>query len=161
MAWIGGGYCSGILRELQYVYPFTTAPMFRSTIMAFAIPTFNLSVNIWRAATGITNPPDVVTIGQLRVTPRAIQGQMDWESYQIPSDYDPIQLFSIFVCLPKLTDVRGPQFDPTFGGVGDFLQVGTREVWYKVMQVEDVAKGFDNEYRIAQLWQYLITYPMQ
>jgi len=50
--------------------------------------------------------------------------------------------------LPAGTDIR----DPYCGGVGDLVEVpeGTGR-WYVVILVDDVGKGFDNEYRLAAI----------
>jgi hypothetical protein len=54
---------------------------------------------------------------------------------------------SMHIALPKLTDVRGPQ---DMGGDPDQIEcpAGTGR-FYNVWFVDDVGKGFPNEYRIA------------
>ena len=106
--------------------------------MAFRTPNFNLAVSIWRfTSLPTTNPPDVVTTGNLtpgrRVQEGAVNGGLQGHSY---------------VLLPALTDVRGV----IDGAVpsGDIMEVPTGSGrFYFVQWVEDVAKGFANEYRMA------------
>jgi len=128
--------------------------------MPYNVPTFNLTARLWHISTPLANPPDLVFLSQLRVTPRSIQGQMDWEQAPIPEPYPQTQMFSILLCCPKLTDIRGPGYDLVAPFNGDWVQVAHTGWIYSVMQVEDVTKGFPNEYRIAALGLAYKQFPM-
>jgi len=131
--------------------------------VSYSTPVFNLVAQIWRPENATTdppaNPPDVVTMAQLRVTPRSIQGMMDWEANPVPEPYSGMQVFSVFICVPKETDIRGPTGSLLFPTIGDKVQIGSTGWYYWVLQVEDVAKGFTNEYRIAALAPAFRTWP--
>lgn len=102
--------------------------------MAFRVPTFNLQVSIWRTVTmPPVGPAAVLTQGNLSPGRRTMMltGNAMTE-----------------LLLPPGTDVRAAQNS----GVSDTAEVprGSGR-FYKVMGVEDVAKGFANEYRLAYL----------
>jgi hypothetical protein len=107
--------------------------------MAFTVPAMPLAVNIWRHGTGVTNPPDVVTVGNL--TP----GTRDAHTETTPPAL-------MFLLLPARTDIRAL----LSAGSQDFVEVpaGTGR-HYIVFFVDDVARGFANEYRRAELKQDL------
>jgi hypothetical protein len=60
----------------------------------------------------------------------------------------------VAICFPKLTDVRayGP---PNEGDLVECPKGSGR--WYLIEAVDDVAKGFDNEYRMAACRQLTTT----
>jgi hypothetical protein len=59
--------------------------------------------------------------------------------------------------LPKLTDVRGTN---GFGGGADIVEVPSLSGrFYQVRAVEDIGKGFDNEYRQALIEQEALAVP--
>jgi len=115
--------------------------------MAFTLPTFNLSVNIWRSSTyaGIIPPvavPDVTSLGNLATGPRQI-GNAGWTVSTL--------------LLPALTDVRYSESGNNLpGNIIDFDLVecpaGSGRC-YQVDWVEDLGKGFSNEHRLAALFQ--------
>lgn len=107
--------------------------------MAFTLPTFNLSVNIWRGPVTVFPPPGGPALTVLcNLTPgrRVI---LEAGTTGIPT----------FILLPALTDIRSAR-----SGVADAVEVpaGTGR-YYTVLWVDDVAKGFENEHRIAALTQ--------
>jgi hypothetical protein len=110
--------------------------------MAFRLPTFNLTCNIWRASAG--QPPSgapVVTVQcQLRPTRRSIYRTVSAGPFQLVEE----------ILMPKLTDVR------SLAGAGssDTIEcpAGSGR-FYGVLGVDDVAKGFPNEYRWALVVQ--------
>jgi hypothetical protein len=108
--------------------------------MPYQLPQFPLTINVWRNATGVINPPDVVTQGNL--TP----GKRTFESFVV-GVFGVIPRPLVYVLFPPLTDVR-----PTTGGFaqGDILEcpAGSGR-YYGVLWVEDVGKGFANEHRMA------------
>ena len=134
--------------------------------MALSLPNFNLHCNIWHGA--ITwygaypaavpvAAPSLSPVCQLFIDSHVIQGT--WQSvasaagliYPLSSNAMPIILR-----LPKLTDIRPMWFLPTNARVTDGVEVpaGSKR-YYAVTQVEDMHKGFPNEYRVALLaWVY-------
>jgi len=100
----------------------------------FVPPTFDLSCNIWRNASLLTAPPDLVSPCQLRLVKDSFAG------------VGGVNAGTMLLCLPKGTDVR-PQGSTSFhdqieapAGTGRF---------YNCLAVDDVGKGFPNEYRVA------------
>lgn len=111
--------------------------------MPFAAPVFNLSVKIWRSTNAVTNPADVTTSGNL--TP----GSRNTFVNNPPSSA--ATSFNVtYLALPKLTDIRG-----LLNALrGDTVEAPAGSGRYYICQfVEDVGKGFPNEYRRAVLWQ--------
>lgn len=102
--------------------------------MAFRIPTFPLVVNIWRTpAIPPVGPPAVITVGNLSPGRRTLGFGVG------PS-------LVMELLLPAGTDIQCaansvvPDAVEVPGGSGRF---------YKVFGVDDVAKGFANQYRLA------------
>ena len=112
--------------------------------MGFQPPTFNLAVNVWRYTTPKANPPNLTTSGNLsfgKTRPTITALQVSGRLWYYPC---------IDLCLPKGTDIRGHTRP-----IGqDFVEVpaGTGR-YYCAIRVEDVAKGFTNEYRLAIILQ--------
>lgn len=120
--------------------------------MAFHLPTFNLTCNLWTAGNPVANPPDVVVLGNL--TPYR-QGLWAVSSavatINVPSNYEsPTQLTQLL--LPPATDIRG--YDTVAPAVPTLVEcpAGTGR-YYIVYWVEDVGKGFTNEHRLALMQQ--------
>lgn len=107
--------------------------------MAWRLPTFNLTVNIWRNS-GVppSGPPDEVTVGNLTPGKRGVD------------DAHTAAPGVMYLLLPAGTDVR------SFFTVGQSSAVevpaGTGR-YYKVEAVDDVAKGFSNEHRFCIITQ--------
>ncbi len=109
--------------------------------MAFRLPTFNLFIHVWRGANPTTNPPDVITVGQLRAGDHINTGQ------------DSTLAGSAFweILFPPLIDIRdlfcpsGPDIAEAPAGSGRF---------YLVRHVDDIAKGFANEHRQATVTKF-------
>lgn len=104
--------------------------------MAFRIPTFNLTCNIWRGGSLLSNPPDATSMCQLRATGKQNSGYIaNAIIYALPE-----------ILFPAHTDVRD-----TFnaGGADRFEVPAGSGRFYETAQVDDVAKGFANEYRQA------------
>lgn len=109
----------------------------------FVLPTFNLSVNIWRNTNATSNPPDVISTCQLRF-PDGVDVQV--------SAMGTVQVLMLLL-LPSGTDIRSwvqgspfPEQDTVEcpAGSGRF---------YTVAFIDDAAKGFANEHRIALIAQ--------
>ncbi len=104
--------------------------------MAFKPPTFNLTCNIWRSTSLVTAPPDLSPICQLRASGKQSSGLT-----QAPLGY-----FLPEILFPAHTDVRD-QYCPSNADQIECPAGSGR--YYVVANVEDVAKGFANEYRQA------------
>jgi len=116
--------------------------------MAFTLPTFNLSANLWRigGSGGAYAAPDLTVACNLSFGRRVEQRRTQQAVLTT-------NVLSRGLLLPKLTDIRAtwnahaPDLVEVPAGSGRF---------YGVEDVEDVAKGFTNEYRFACL-EYLIV----
>lgn len=121
--------------------------------MAFRVPAMPLTCNIWRQGNPYGNPPDVVSRCNLSMG-RRVQ-QFVYPATTDPSPTNPAFEFlslELGLLLPKGTDIRPAEL---FGIiVGDMVEVpaGTGR-WYWVTAVDDVGKGFANEYRFAVVTQ--------
>jgi len=113
----------------------------------FTTPTFNLPVNIWRyqfpPPAGL---PDVVTVANLQSFKRT----QNWlpDSTFLPSVYCSMA----YLLLPAGTDVQSTAENPLGGDTVECPAGSGR--FYGVWHVDDVAKGFANEYRVAVLQKY-------
>jgi hypothetical protein len=118
--------------------------------MAFTLPTFNLTANIWNAAIGPPNPPDIVTAAAL-MAPR--KNALIAYALEIGSG-DAIQSF---ILLPALTDIRD--------GAGATAVVSLIELpagsgrFYSCEWFDDVAKGYPNEYRLGCIGKVPFSWP--
>jgi hypothetical protein len=116
--------------------------------MAFIVPTFNLAGNYWRRSTwgvhlpGVIPPPDIALFPcQLRINATPFVGTV------ISSLF--MRLDQLLV--PKLTDFRfAARTSADFILETDILEVpsGSSRFYY-LATINDVAKGFPNEYREA------------
>jgi hypothetical protein len=100
----------------------------------FFLPNFDLVCNIWRNATLITAPPDLSPACQLRVFKSGFFGIAG------------VNAGAMLLCLLAGTDIR-PQGCATFH---DQLEVpALTGRFYNCIAVDDVGRGFPNQYRIA------------
>jgi hypothetical protein len=112
---------------------------------AYRVPTFPLSVNVWRNGNPVANPPDVVTVGNLSPGRRVMVA-----AGTLPLNPATTCPLYVEVLLPRLTDVRGVN---TVAGP-DTVEVPAGSLrYYTVLQVDDIGKGFANEHRFAVLAQ--------
>lgn len=106
--------------------------------VAFRLPNFNLTVNVWTDpnAPG-AGPPDVVTTGNLCIGLR---------HYGVTAGNN----FIMYLLFPMGVDIRDNLNGP--GVAGDIVEcpAGTLR-YYRVEFVESVARGFANEHRYAML----------
>lgn len=117
--------------------------------MAFRVPTFNSICNVYGYDQGVPPiPPEV--------EPRQPQQecQLTWgRRVQVSSGAGPAAegslTLTMSLLLPRGNDIRGPQ-DVRGRDVVE-VPAGTGR-WYYVVAVDDVGKGFDNEYRCALLF---------
>jgi hypothetical protein len=117
--------------------------------MAFVLPNFNLTVNIWRAGSGYgINPPDVVTVGNLTPGKRVLQSPL-----LVSLPIGPTHQYNLGIImellLPAGTDIQ--PFNPVAGGTGaDAVEAPAGSgKYYMVLAVDDVGKGFANEHVLA------------
>jgi hypothetical protein len=111
--------------------------------MGFSLPSFPLTVNIWRFGGGPGDPVDVIAAGNLAYGRRVMTQYWIWGVQDPPHS-------AVFACLllPPFTDVQD-----AFNGVGpDTVEVpaGSGRL-YLVDMVDDLGKGFANEHRFAML----------
>lgn len=127
--------------------------------MGFPVPTFNTPVNLWRASTVSAGPfplpaPDLTFNANLSYA----KGRNQYNFSQQVSGRLQFVIGVELLC-PKLTDIRG---HTAALWNGDLVEVPAGSLrLYTVGFVEDVAKGFSNEYRLAiilQLSSQMITY---
>lgn len=122
--------------------------------MAFRVPTFNLDVNLWRTPAVVSASPTLTFRANLSRGERI---------FQIPVyASQPWDMVSQMILLcPALTDIRPPT---GFLTPQDLVEVPAGSGrYYQVIDVDDTAKGFANEYRHAVLWAQngglLASYP--
>ena len=114
--------------------------------MGFSVPTFNLSVNLWRNPNTIASPPDRTFMANLAASRRNLLSDLgDLFFTGIPAP------FAYLLC-PKLTDIAGMWVIALAGTDCVEVPAGTGR-FYQVITVEDVGKGFSNEYRSATICQ--------
>ena len=113
--------------------------------MAFVLPTFNLSVSVWRVlgVGGTYASPDLSVMANLSPGKRVMfQGLMIGPNEPIA----PMELL-----LPAFTDIRS-RWNNVERDLVEAPSGSNR--FYEVTQVDDIGKGFANEHRIAWI-QYL------
>ena len=117
----------------------------------FTVPTFNLAVRYWRNYAGpytSAHPGGLNTVGNLRMLKTAfIQASILLN--------EPAMVLAV----PKGTDVR-PR-DGFGNGSPDIVEVPTGSGrFYIATAVDDVARGFANEYRVVSLSQAQAILPI-
>lgn len=121
--------------------------------MAFRVPTFNLDVHLWRFPNVVSAPPDVTFKANLSRGDRIF-----FAVTYFTSAIDSANSQMVLLC-PAGTDVR-PQYMGTFDHpsghyLSDLVEVPAGSGrYYLVIEVDDTAKGFPNEYRHAVLWSF-------
>jgi len=121
--------------------------------MSFSVPTFNLTINIWRFSANInTDPPDVITTGNLAWGRRGatpVTGGTSSRGFIVAA---PVLL------LPAGTDIRSGE-KGTFGQEDKVeCPAGSGRTYY-VNYVEDIGKGFPNEHRGAIIIPFDTPWP--
>lgn len=104
--------------------------------MAFVLPTFNLTCNIFTNGLGW---------GPLRLSSPCNLAYSKRVNQMVSEGFFPV---NAALLLPALTDIRGPLNASGFDGVECPAGSGR---WYIVSGVEDIGKGFANEHRCATL----------
>lgn len=107
--------------------------------MTYRIPDMALSVNVWHGGGGPPSPPDLSVLGNLSI------GRRVFATTGIPNDVTPDTVV-VKLLIPALTDIR----DAYCSTGADTVEVpaGSGRL-YTVKQVDDVGKGYVNEYRFA------------
>jgi len=110
--------------------------------MAFTPPTFNLVADIYEVTSSTTKVLRLSSPCNLAMGRRPAYVWLGASSYSVFQGLTPALL------LPALTDIR----DQFQGGNDDIVECpqGSGR-WYCVSGVEDVGKGFSNEYRVATM----------
>lgn len=117
--------------------------------MAFRVPVFNISVNIWNNPAIPPGPASLTLLAQLR-QPKAQAGVL----------YPDITGSGVLIpawelLIPVGTDIR----DEWSSGIASYDVVeapaGTGR-FYTVALVDDVARGFTNQYRLAYLMKTVL-----
>jgi hypothetical protein len=114
--------------------------------MAFSLPTFNLSA-------GIYTGPWVSRSHRISVDCNLSPGRRVFNVRV--AGFDELYAAQAYLLVPALTDIRDLSCGTTGGP--DFIQVPAGSGrWYFANGVDDVAKGFANEYRLvtlAKIWE--------
>jgi hypothetical protein len=112
--------------------------------VGFPTPTFNVVVNCWRNAAWNASFPPIVPApsltfnGNLQMGDKVAGGA--------------IQTGYMYLAVPKLTDIRDgiKEVNPPAAAPNDVVEVPAGSGrFYAVVWVDDVGKGFPNEYRNA------------
>jgi len=107
---------------------------------SFNLPQFNLEVGIF-TSNSYDDGPNISTVGCLRRYPS--QNNMEQGGSNSQNDYR----WMMEILLPALTDVRPPCLN---AGLNTFIEcpLGARR-FYRVLAVDDIAKGYPNEHRFC------------
>lgn len=115
----------------------------RGAGMSYAAPTFNLSCNIWYGA-GVIPPSGDPDVSDQRCQLRMLK--------TVFGTLANTQTTRMFLLLPARTDINGRISGA--GYLGDVVEVpADTGRYYQVNAVDDVARGFANEYRVAVIQQ--------
>jgi hypothetical protein len=117
--------------------------------MPFTLPTFNLTCNIWTGSVG-AYPPLSPPTGSPRIAAQPCglaHGKLSSKVAPIGSSFLSISVGVMQLLLPKGTDVRGIESNTAAVDLVE-CPAGTGR-YYFVQSVDDVGKGFVNEYRLA------------
>jgi hypothetical protein len=114
--------------------------------MPYRLPAFNLTVRIFASPPPLT-VPRVITTGNLS------PGYRSFAAVPVSGVAPAILQDEAYLSVAKGVDIRGAS--STY--IGDMVEcpTGTGR-YYRVLHVEDVAKGFPNEYRRATMVQNLV-----
>lgn len=118
--------------------------------MAFTLPTFNVSYNLWRAANyPPVGPPDASGLCNFSLGKRIVTGTDGFAVTRAdPAQGTGIDVFLRIMMVPAGVDIRGRWQ----GGVNsqDEVEIPAGSgAFYVVADVADMAKGFPNEHRVA------------
>jgi len=121
----------------------------------FTLPSFPLTVNIWRGGNDVqAAPPDVVVSANLVFPRRAEFGPSVVSDFAAAWQMLTLGWVYMSLLLPIATDIRFR--DSALGQEADAVEcpAGTGR-FYIVIFVDDVGKGFANEHRQALMLRYV------
>lgn len=121
--------------------------------MPFRVPEFNLLCNVWRSAPAIppVGAPDIADLACQLTWDRTGDTILFWQ-------FGPARFLHLMkLKVPQASDVRGDLADTG----SDLVEVpsGTGR-FYRVRVVDDVARGFANEFRQCLIEQMGYTAPL-
>lgn len=120
--------------------------------MSFHLPNFNLFADVYHAPWVVPPGRGPDAVFPCNLTPGRRQQAALWT----PSGATD-QSSRTYALFPPSVDVR----DKVNVGGGDLVQIPSGSgVFYQVVSVHDVAKGFSNEYRVAVLQKVATPTPM-
>jgi hypothetical protein len=116
--------------------------------MAFRVPVFNILANLWTFHAAPYPPPGA---------PRIANQQCQlYHCKEQPLVSGAGLELAMLIRLPAGTDIRGPLSTTNFDVVE--VPVGSGN-WYLAEDVNDIARGFQNEYRVASLEPVQVNTP--
>jgi hypothetical protein len=108
--------------------------------MAYVLPTFNLTINVWHYATYFGNFPTVIPTPDFTVAANLALGRRINQAFNQ----------NMWLLLPPLTDIRDGIKNVPLTPHGDYVEVPAGSGrYYAVLEVDDIGKGFANEHRCA------------
>jgi hypothetical protein len=112
----------------------------------FRVPTFNLTVNLFRAPSTFGDPPDATFKAVLSAGRRSMLALV---GPSVLGSLNLLQEVMELMC-PAGTDIRGTATN----GLSDMVEVPAGSSrFYPVLWVDDIGKGFPNEYRLGVIIQ--------
>ena len=122
--------------------------------MGFRVPTFNLVCNVWSRADVPAGPVDIGTLPAPRIADLACQLR-NWGKLSTGQDELNYWIFGSELLVEAGTDLRDNfSWDGVAINKPDFVEVPAGSGrGYTIVQVDDVAKGFPNEYRVAIIFK--------
>jgi len=118
--------------------------------MGFRVPTFNLVCNVWSRSAVPAGPVTITGLGAPRIADQECQLR---QAGKLSTAQDELTfwVFGWEILFPPGTDIRdNMSWDGVAINQPDFIEcpAGSGR-GYTVVQVDDAAKGFMNEYRVA------------
>ena len=129
--------------------------------MGFALPAFDLKCNLY-TETGAGPPYPGARALRLSLVVCNLQASRRAQVTSTGGTSDVgVYVNSMYLLLPPLTDVRGPVQYSSLLDAGDCVEVPAGSGrFYAVTFVDDVGKGFLNEFRFAVLQQVQTPVPL-
>lgn len=127
--------------------------------MGFRIPNFNLTCNIYSGIGG-AYPPLAFVGGAPRIAaqPCALaHGRIAGHHGGSGSGFTELTIWQMQLCLPALTDIRGFE-ENALNGLDQVECPAGSGRYYCVNSVDDVGKGYVNEYRCALIQAIIQTW---
>lgn len=116
--------------------------------MSYSLPTFNLMADVYTNGTAPAGPPRVTLPCNLQCGRRRQLG-LSTGDFDVSSNSPPM-----FLLVPALSDIRDNKCASSFDVVECPPASGR---WYRVLWVDDVGKGFPNEFRLAVIEKYGVS----